>query len=143
MLHPVLFLDALEILLSSRREDMVLAGYTASKTRGDCTFDGYPLQFYLRGKPVLPYSCVESKQVKELPAEIEYYKGWKVLNREATIYSMFEFENDDWSIMEMISYYCDNLKESNLTNYFKHRDNGKHFAEYLSLLEDSRTMYNY
>ena len=41
MLHPVLFLDALEILLSSRREDMVLAGYTASKTRGDCTFDGY------------------------------------------------------------------------------------------------------
>lgn len=56
---------------------------------------------------------------------------------------MFEFENDDWSIMEMISYYCDNLKESNLTNYFKHRDNGKHFAEYLSLLEDSRTMYNY
>lgn len=142
MLHPVLYLDALEILLNSRKEDMVLAGYTASRTRGDCTFDGYPLQFYLRGKPVLPYSCVDYKKVKKLPTEIELYKGWKVLNREATIYSMFEFENDEWSIMEMIFYYCDNLDEAKLTNYIRGKDNGKYYNRYLGLLEDSRTMYS-
>lgn len=47
-LYPVLFIDTLEIFFSNRKDDIVLAGYTASATMGGCTFDGYPLQFYLR-----------------------------------------------------------------------------------------------
>lgn len=142
MFHPVNFLDALEYLVGDRKKDIVLAGYSASRTRGDCTFDGYPLQFYYVGGNILPYRCVEARYRKVQISDIEMYRGWKVLKREATIYSMFEYENDDWSIMEMIFEYCDHYNEAQLTNYFKNKGNNAIYKKYLELLNDSRTMYN-
>lgn len=143
MFHPVNFLDALEYLIGDRKSDVVLAGYTASKTRGDCTFDGYPLQVYYVGGKLLPYRCMESKQKAISLSDIEHFKGWKVLRREASIYSMFDYENDDWSIMEMIYDYCEHCDENVLTKYFKEKDNGLYYNKYIELLEDSRTMYEY
>lgn len=143
MFHPVNFLDALEYFVGDRKKDIVLAGYSASKTRGDCSFDGYPLQFYYVGGNILPYRCVMAKNKEIQSSEIETYRGWNVLNKEASIYSMFDFENDDWSTMEMIYYYCDHYNESNLTSYFKSKDNVLYYSKYKELLEDSRTMYEY
>lgn len=141
MLHPVLFIDALDYFVGDRRKYIVLSGYTASATRSDCTFDGYPLQFYYIGADMLPYRCMDARHVTVLPTETEIFNGWTTLNREATIYSMFEFENDDWSIMEMIFEYCDHYNEEYLTSYIKNKGNFEYYNRYLELLEDSRTMY--